>query len=47
MWMKGQALEHIFHQEAQPLATLYNKEETGNSKSVYALKDYYFVNIYN
>lgn len=47
MQVKGQASEHIFHQGAQPLATLYNKEETRNSKSVYALKDYYFVNIYN
>lgn len=45
--MKGQALEHIFHQGAQPPPTLYNKEETRNSKRVYALKDYYFVNIYN
>lgn len=45
--VKGQALEHIFHQGAQPLATLYNKEKTRNSKSVYAQKDYYFVSIYN
>lgn len=45
--MKRQVLEHIFQQGAQPSPTLNNREGTRNSKSVYALEDYYFVNIYN